>query len=99
MAEKKKSSPKRAEARAASRRRGEKRHEANRAANEERALVNRLNLEGLTGTPMLTGIQTTYGPTTARYGKRKRPSKIRRAVARANDPRVALRRAEHLHKS
>lgn len=95
MAEKKKSSPKRAEARAASRRRGEVRHLANTQANNQQYAVNLVALQA-TSTVLLSSVHQTYGPTTKQYGKSKRPSKVLRAVRRATDPKVAAKRAAHI---
>lgn len=94
MAEKKSQSEKRKAARAASWNRGEKRHQVNREDNNLAAAENRALL--LNTTPVvLASVQTTYGPTTNQYGKRKRPSKILRAVRRLADPKVAERRVAH----
>lgn len=87
-------SEKRKNARAASRKRGEKRHENNRVEQDIRAGVNARDLIDAP-LPLLASVQQHYGPTTSRYGKAKRPSKVLRALRRQTDPKVAEKRAAH----
>lgn len=91
---KRQQSPKRAAARAASRARGVKRHEENRAKNVRQHKDNLVVLETVP-VVLLSSVRTTYGPTSKRPGKPKRASKVLRAVHRATDPAVAERRKAH----